>query len=73
MLTYATRGSLSHKDRIAYTDAVQCLQRKPPISSKADVPGARSHFDDFAATHITRSPYVHYSVRTLSSPLSGAN
>ncbi len=59
----ATRGSLSHQSRIEYTNAVQCLQQKPAISSSYDVPGARSHFDDFSATHIIEAPHVHFSVR----------
>ena len=62
----ATRGSLSPQARIDYTNAVQCLQKKPPISSTSDVPGARSHYDDFVATHIMQAPKVHFSVRIFS-------
>ncbi len=58
-----TRGSLSRQSRIDYIDAVQCLQRKPAISSLSDVPGARSRFDDFSATHIMQTPHGHFSVR----------
>ncbi|KAM5344156.1 hypothetical protein ACJ41O_012693 [Fusarium nematophilum] len=41
-------SDLSVKEREDYTDAVLCLQSLPPKSSSADVPGARSRYDDFA-------------------------
>lgn len=61
-----TRGALSKQSRLDYIDAVRCLQQKPPISSKSDVPGARSRFDDFVATHIIVANQVHLTVCTLS-------
>jgi tyrosinase len=64
----ATRGSLSHQSRIDYINAVQCLQQKPAISSTSDVPGARSHYDDFSATHIVQTPNIHFDVRIFSLP-----
>ncbi|PSR84012.1 hypothetical protein BD289DRAFT_482993 [Coniella lustricola] len=54
-------GQLSKKDRREYIDAVYCLQKKAPWSSKADIPGARSRFDDFAGVHIQETPFVHFS------------
>ncbi|TGO34971.1 hypothetical protein BHYA_0175g00240 [Botrytis hyacinthi] len=54
-------GSLSERSRKDYIKAVQCLQSKPPRSTKEDVPGARSRYDDFSATHIKVTPYVHFS------------
>ncbi|KAL8687717.1 MAG: hypothetical protein Q9218_006189 [Villophora microphyllina] len=54
-------GSLSNSQRIEYTNAVQCLAKKQPISSKTDVPGARNHYDDFVAQHIKSAPHVHFS------------
>ncbi|KAK3169088.1 hypothetical protein OEA41_005536 [Lepraria neglecta] len=56
-------GSLSQQSRIEYTNAVQCLQQKPAISSLSDIPGAQSLFDDFSGTHIIQAPHVHFSVR----------
>ncbi|KAI0198165.1 Di-copper centre-containing protein [Astrocystis sublimbata] len=53
-------GSLSKKARIEYVDAVKCLQEKAPRSSKEVAPGVRSGFDDFAATHIEKTPYIHF-------------
>ncbi|KAM0136979.1 hypothetical protein ACHAP3_004317 [Botrytis cinerea] len=58
-------GSLSERSRKDYIKAVQCLQSKPPRSTKEDVPGARSRYDDFSATHIKVTPYVHFSVSSF--------
>ncbi|KAK2882370.1 hypothetical protein FQN49_000425 [Arthroderma sp. PD_2] len=54
-------GSLSKRSRREYIEAVQCLQKKAPLISKEDVPGARSRFDDFSATHILQTPFIHFS------------
>ncbi|KAF7864418.1 hypothetical protein EAF04_006552 [Stromatinia cepivora] len=54
-------GSLSERSRKDYIKAVQCMQSKPPRSTKEDVPGAQSRYDDFSATHIKVTPYVHFS------------
>ncbi|KAL8639507.1 MAG: hypothetical protein Q9228_003467 [Teloschistes exilis] len=54
-------GSLLRTQRIEYTEAVECLAKKQPVSPKADVPGARNPYDDFVAQHIKSSPHVHFS------------
>ena len=57
---------MSKESRKQYIEAVQCLQKKPPLSSNTDVPGARSRFDDFSAVHIAQAPFIHFNVsRTL--------
>ncbi|KAF7893533.1 uncharacterized protein EAF02_001071 [Botrytis sinoallii] len=61
-------GSLSERSRKDYIKAVQCLQSKPPRSTKEDVPGARSRYDDFSATHIKVTPYVHFSYISMKKP-----
>lgn len=53
--------SLSDAEKIAYTDAVQCLMEKPSISGEL-VPGARSRFDDFVGTHINQTMTIHATV-----------
>ncbi|KAI1129745.1 Di-copper centre-containing protein [Nemania abortiva] len=53
-------GSMSKQSRLEYINAVKCLQAKPPRFSKEAAPGVRSRFDDFAATHIQQTPYVHF-------------
>lgn len=57
------RGSLPAKARKDYIKAVKCLTRKPAKSSKRDVPGARSRFDDWTAVHIKLTNNVHFDVR----------
>ena len=60
-LTVAIRSALSKKERKAYTDAVLCLQSKPARTPSSLVPGAKSRYDDFVATHINQTGYIHYS------------
>ena len=57
---------MSKKSRKEYISAVQCLMKKPPIYPKSEVPGARSHFDDFSALHIQKAPFVHFDVSNPS-------
>ncbi|KAM0720280.1 hypothetical protein Q7P37_004416 [Cladosporium fusiforme] len=57
--------SLSDAEKIAYTDAVQCLMEKPSISGEL-VPGARSRFDDFVGTHINQTMTIHATGNFLS-------
>ncbi|TEY44945.1 hypothetical protein BOTCAL_0340g00120 [Botryotinia calthae] len=52
-------SDLSGQDRIAYTNAVLCLQSKKPITPSEVVPGVRSRFDDFVAAHINQSFTIH--------------
>ncbi|KAI9929412.1 hypothetical protein ASPWEDRAFT_51984 [Aspergillus wentii DTO 134E9] len=52
-------GSLSHHERKEYTDAVLCLASKPSRINHTFAPGARSRYDDFVATHINQTMYIH--------------
>ncbi|KAF2021979.1 Di-copper centre-containing protein [Aaosphaeria arxii CBS 175.79] len=54
-------GSLSPKERIAYTDAVRCFQKKQAKTPASLVPGARSRYDDWIGTHINQTVFIHYS------------
>lgn len=54
--------SLSDDEKIAYTDAVRCLQETPSISGPT-IPGAKSRFDDFVAVHIKQTTTIHATVR----------
>ncbi|KAE9568870.1 Tyrosinase-like protein orsC [Colletotrichum fructicola] len=51
------------EDRIAYTDAVTCLQSKAPLYT--DIAGSKSMFDDFVALHQNMTGYVHMSATFL--------
>ncbi|KAG5763064.1 hypothetical protein H9Q69_002440 [Fusarium xylarioides] len=53
--------SLSIKERDQYIKAQKCLMKKPPQSSTADIPGARSRWDDFLGTHIINADDVHFT------------
>ncbi|KAJ8068053.1 hypothetical protein OCU04_003632 [Sclerotinia nivalis] len=50
---------LSGADRIAYTNAALCLQSKESITPPELVPGARSRYDDFVATHMNQTYIIH--------------
>lgn len=54
-------GSLSVKERKSYTDAVKCLQKKQAKTPASLVPGAKSRFDDWVATHINQTLTIHYT------------
>ncbi|KAL2165018.1 hypothetical protein VTH06DRAFT_314 [Thermothelomyces fergusii] len=54
-------GSLSKAERLAYVNAVKCLQSKPARTPASVAPGARSRFDDFVVTHIQQTLDIHYS------------
>ncbi|PBP16779.1 putative tyrosinase central domain protein [Diplocarpon rosae] len=54
-------GVLSSEERIAYTNAVLCFQNKTTLTPAELVPGARSRFDDFVATHMNQTNSVHYT------------
>ncbi|KAF2752065.1 Di-copper centre-containing protein [Sporormia fimetaria CBS 119925] len=54
-------GLLTKAERKAYTDAVLCLQAKPAKWPSTLVPGAKSRFDDWIATHINQTNTIHYT------------
>ncbi|CAG8953371.1 hypothetical protein HYFRA_00010116 [Hymenoscyphus fraxineus] len=60
------RSTLSLSERQSYINAVLCLQLKPSKIPNDHAPGARSHFDDFVATHINQTVLIHSSVSILS-------
>ncbi|KAL8686040.1 MAG: hypothetical protein Q9224_005571 [Gallowayella concinna] len=62
-LTVHTRreGAMSKSDRKNYINAVKCLAKKPAKSDKKIVPGARSRFDDFVASHIQLAYEIHFN------------
>ena len=54
-------GAMSGKERIAYTDAVQCIMSQPSNLDPTVYPGATNKFQDYAAVHIARSLNNHVS------------
>ncbi|KAM3081244.1 hypothetical protein ACMFMG_005199 [Clarireedia jacksonii] len=54
-------GSLSKKERLAYVNAVKCLQKLPARTPASVAAGAKSRFDDFIVTHIQQTLTIHYT------------
>lgn len=54
-------GILSVKERIAYMNAIRCLQTKSAKSPPSWAPGAKTRFDDWVATHIDQTLTTHYT------------
>lgn len=52
---------MSGDERIAYTDAVNCIMNQPSQLDATLYPGATNKFEDYAAIHIARSLNVHVS------------
>jgi tyrosinase len=65
-------GTLSNQERKAYTDAVVCLQKKQAKTPSELVPGAKSRYDDWVATHVNQTQTIHYTVSHLNVPCTFA-
>ncbi|EMD63643.1 hypothetical protein GGP41_005712 [Bipolaris sorokiniana] len=52
-------ATLSRKERIAFTDAVNCLHKLPARTPASVAPGAKSRYDDLVVTHIQQSLTIH--------------
>ena len=50
---------MSKSERTSYINAVLCLQKLPSKIPAGVVPGAKSRFDDFTATHINQTLSIH--------------
>lgn len=59
-------GSLSRSQKLAYVNAVKCLQSKPAKTPDTLAPGAKTRFDDFVTTHINQTLTIHYTGNFLS-------
>lgn len=57
------RNAMTSAERIAYTDAVTCLQALPSLYTTDYIPGVRTHFDDFVAVHLLQVKLQHNTVR----------
>lgn len=64
------RVNLSLGERHEYIDAVKCLMRKPAKTPMSFAPGARNRMDDFTASHVNQTLFIHFSVSLRSSPSS---
>lgn len=54
--------NLTTDERVAYTDALNCLMDKPAKTPSDVVPGAKTRYDDFIVTHINQTLTIHSTV-----------
>ncbi|KAF7596004.1 hypothetical protein BBP40_003783 [Aspergillus hancockii] len=53
------RGELKEAERLDYINAIWCLRHRPSVLPNDEFPGVRDRFDDFVATHINYTNFVH--------------
>lgn len=61
---------LTSEERIAYTDALNCLMDKPAKTPSDIAPGAKTRYDDFIVTHINQTLSIHSTVGSSTDPIS---
>ncbi|KAF2815951.1 Di-copper centre-containing protein, partial [Mytilinidion resinicola] len=59
--------TLSSSEKLSYIAAIKCLQTKPALTSR-DFSGVRSRYDDFLATHINNTDFIHFVMSNTPSP-----
>jgi len=59
-------ATLPREERVAYTDAVNCLHKLPARTPASVAPGAKSRYDDLVVTHIQQSLSIHGTGNFLS-------
>ncbi|KAH3920526.1 hypothetical protein HBI56_071260 [Parastagonospora nodorum] len=52
-------STLSPKEKKDYINAVQCLAQKPARTPSSIAAGAKNRYDDFVATHINSTLFIH--------------
>lgn len=57
--------NLTSDERIAYTDALNCLMEKPAKTPSDVAAGAKTRYDDFIVTHINQTLSIHSTVSSL--------
>jgi hypothetical protein len=58
----AHRRDLTNTEKLAYLNAVKCLQAKPAITPTSVAPGVVSRYEDFIVTHIQQTFSIHFVV-----------
>lgn len=59
-------STLSKSEKKDYISAVQCLYNKPSKTPSILAPGAKTRYDDFVATHINQTLFIHGTGNFLS-------
>ncbi|KAG6363595.1 hypothetical protein INS49_008696 [Diaporthe citri] len=57
--------NLTSDERIAYTDALNCLMEKPAMTPSDVAAGARTRYDGFIVTHINQTLSIHSTANFL--------
>ncbi|KAF3769926.1 hypothetical protein M406DRAFT_36019 [Cryphonectria parasitica EP155] len=50
---------LTEAEKLDYTSAVSCLMASPALTPISEAAGVRSRYDDFVATHVNQTDYIH--------------
>jgi hypothetical protein len=64
----AIGSNIPASERIDYINTVKCVTKIKTIYSGAEIPGARTHIDNFTATHINYTWAVHDSSEKALAP-----
>ncbi|PSR90369.1 hypothetical protein BD289DRAFT_366202 [Coniella lustricola] len=51
--------SLTTAEKLDYISAVNCMFASPSLTPSAEAPGVRSRYEDFVATHVNQTDYIH--------------
>lgn len=54
--------AFSRREKKNWINSLLCLQERRPRTPSQRAPGVRTRYDDFVATHINQTVYIHYSV-----------
>ncbi|KAH6450176.1 hypothetical protein HBI57_187410 [Parastagonospora nodorum] len=52
-------SSFSTSEKNNYISAVLCIAKLPPKTPKSECPGCKNRYDDFVATHIKQTFFIH--------------
>jgi len=52
-------AAFSTSERKNYISAVQCMSKLPPKTPVAECPGCKNRYDDFVATHMKQTFFIH--------------
>src|SRR4051812_17043460 len=53
------RATFSTSEKKNYIQAVQCMSKLPAKTPKSECPGCQNRYDDFLATHIKQTFFIH--------------
>lgn len=57
---------MSNEDRKSFTDAITCLKQVPTTVDTTSMPGVKSRYDEYVATHINMTMNIHVTADFLA-------